>query len=225
MTIRCRLFHLNCVSYLLSSLFFRSVVPFNPSPLDSTPISTVTNPSIAAPAPREFLWWNKDCDSYLDALDSNGGERFVATHDEDNNETHNWLHVTSSKPDNRAQYEMRYVSESLMMGGIARFGLDCEGPDGHVHGGAMATVADAAAATVVYMSSGGRWGLTTKLECNYRAMLPLCCPAKVEARISDLRKRRATVEWEISSLTEIDKKGVPLRHSFGTAEFLLPREE
>jgi len=205
-------------------------VSFTPSSLPNlTPIvsTVVTNPSIAAPTPREFSWWDTNCDSYLDELDSNGGERFVATHDdEDNNqETHNWLHVTTSTPNNRAQYEMRYVSESRMMGGIARFGLDCEGPDGHVHGGAMATVADAAAATVVYMSSGGRWGLTTKLECNYRAMLPLCCPAKVEARISDLQKRRATVEWEISSLTEIDKKGVPLRHSFGTAEFLLPREE
>lgn len=113
---------------------------FTPSLPNLTPISAaVTNPSIAAPAPREFSWWDKDCDIYLDELDSNGGERFVATHDEDNQETHNWLHVTNSKPINRAQYEMRYVSESLMMGGIARFGLDCEGPDGHVHGGAMAS--------------------------------------------------------------------------------------
>jgi len=86
-------------------------------------------------------------------------------------------------------------------------------------------MADAAAATVIYMSNGGRWGLTTKIECNYRAMLPLCCPVKIEAKVSDLKKRRAKVEWEISSLTKLDKKGTPVRHSFGIAEFLLPREE
>lgn len=214
------LFLFHCIVPRL--LMVLSLSPSQPSNIPTSP--SLLNPSIAAPSPREFHWWTNDCNSYLDELDSNGGERFVASHDEKNYETHNWLHVTASTPGNRAQYEMRYVSDSLMMGGIVRFGQDCEGPDGHVHGGAIATIADAAAATVVYMSSGGRWGLTTKIECNYRAMLPLNCPAKVEAKISNLKKRRATVEWEISSLTDIDKMGAPVRYSFGVANFLLPRE-
>jgi len=129
-----------CGVFLYHCGVLRVVTSLTPSLPNKNPISpTLTNPSIAAPSPRAFSWWNNDCDSYLDTLDSNGGERFVASHDEEDYETKNWLHVTSSKPDNRAQYEMRYVSENLLLGGIARFGQDCEGPDGHVHGGAMAS--------------------------------------------------------------------------------------
>jgi len=217
---------MRCIIFLCHYVVSGSLVlSLNPSLPNDVAISpSLRNPSIAAPIPRGFHWWTNDCDDYMDKLDSDGGERFVAFHDEENYETHNWLHVTASKPDKRAQYEMRYVPDSLMMAGIVRFGQDCEGPDGHVHGGAMATIADAAAATVVYKSTGGRWGLTTKMECNYRAMLPLNCAAKVEAKVSNLKKRRATVEWVVSSLTDVDKNGAPVRYSFGTADFLLPRE-
>jgi len=75
------------------------------------------NPSIAAKYPREFEWWNDSCDVYLDELEEAGGVRFVAFHDEDETSsandgyqevvTNNWLHVTSSSPRRRVQYEMR----------------------------------------------------------------------------------------------------------------------
>lgn len=192
-----------------------------------------SNPSIAAPSPREFAWWDEDCDRCLDELDGAGGERFVAFHDEDEDEdgtggeevpTHNWLHVTSSTPDRRAQYEVRYVAEEMCLAGVVRFGTDCEGPPGHVHGGAMATVADATTATAAFKAAG-RWGLTTRLDCNYREMLPVKTPVRLEARVTELKKRKATVEWSICSLTGTDRNGEPVRHSFGTAQFLLPREE
>mmetsp|Transcript_4588 Transcript_4588/g.8937 ORF Transcript_4588/g.8937 Transcript_4588/m.8937 type:complete len:121 (-) Transcript_4588:34-396(-) len=119
---------------------------------------------------------------------------------------------------------MRYLKEIQSLAGVVRFGKDCEGPPGHVHGGAMATVADAATATVTFLASG-RWGFTTRLDCNYREMLPVETPVCVEAHILELKKRKAIVKWTMSSLTNLDRKGELIRHSFGTAEFLLPRKE
>ena len=75
-----------------------------------------------------------------------------------------------------------------MLSGVARFGEDCEGPPGCVHGGAIATVADAATATATFKAAG-RWGLTTRLECNYREMLPLCTPVKLMATVTSLKAR------------------------------------
>jgi acyl-coenzyme A thioesterase PaaI-like protein len=76
---------------------------------------------------------------------------------------------------------MRWMADEQCLRGVARFGSDCEGPEGHAHGGAIATVADAATATAAYKAAG-RWGLTTKLECNYREMLPTNSPVQLEVR-------------------------------------------
>lgn len=193
------------------------------SEVEAESVTSLINPSIAAPSPRGFHWWNSNCDRYLDELDQDGGERFVAFHD-GNTANNNWLHVTSSTPERRAQYELRYVNETLQLAGVVRFGVDCEGPQGHVHGGAMATVADAITATAVFKASE-RWGLTTRLDCNYREMLPVETPIKVVAIVTELKKRKAIVEWKCFSLTKVDRRGEPVQHSFGTAEFLLPRKE
>ena len=199
--------------------------PFSASPARAAVVrmATATNPSIAATTPCDFPWWDEACGSLIADLDSRGGERFVANHDDDGFDTKNWLHVTSSSPARRAQYEVRWCADEQLFSGIVRFGEDCEGPPGCVHGGAMATAADAATATAT-LKAAGRPGLTTKLECNYREMLPLCTPVRLEARVTTLKPRRTTVEWEIISLTETDKKGEPVRHSFGSADFLLARE-
>ena len=191
----------------------------------STPrMATETNPSISATQPGDFAWWSPECATLISELDAREGERFVASHDDEGFDTHNWLHVTSSSPLRRAQYEMRWCADgSNTLCGVARFGDDCEGPPGCVHGGAMATVADAATATATFKAAG-RWGLTTKLECNYREMLPLKTPVRLEATVTSLKPRRSTVEWQIISLTETDKKGEPVRHAFGAAEFLMARE-
>jgi len=114
------------------------------------------------------------------------------------------------------------VDEVQTLAGIIRFGVDCEGPPGHVHGGAMATVADAATATAVFQACQ-KWGFTTSLNCNYREMLPLGTAVKLEAKVILLKKRKASVEWTIYSLG--DEGQTVARHAFGTADFLLPREE
>ena len=67
------------------------------------------------------------------------------------------------------------------------------------HGGAIATVADAATATATFKAAG-RWGLTTRLECNYREMLPLETPVRLEAKVTTLKPRRSIVEWQLCSL-------------------------
>jgi acyl-coenzyme A thioesterase PaaI-like protein len=184
------------------------------------------NLPLSAPSPREFEWWNSVCDTYLDKLDAAGGERFVASHDEPDETgktaTNNWLHVTSSSPSRRLQYEIRYVEDTQTMGGIVRFGADCEGPEDCAHGGSIASMADALTATCCFKASE-RWGMTTRLECNYRETIPLGTAVKVEAKVVELKKRKASLEWSIHSLAELDRTDNPVRHAFGTADFLLPR--
>ena len=187
-------------------------------------MATEVNPSIAAATPCAFPWWSDECSALIAELDAKGGERFVASHDEEGYDTRNWLHVTSSSPLRRAQYEMRYCAEEQQLCGVARFGEDCEGPPGCVHGGAIATVADAATATAVYKAAG-RWGLTTRLECNYREMLSISTPVRLQASVTALKPRKCVIEWELLSLSELDRKGAPVRHAFGSADFLLAREE
>ena len=194
--------------------------------------------------PRDFEWWDTACDKYLDTLDDRGGQRFVASHDEPEEggtpgttttpppttSTQNWLHVTASCPNHRVQYELRYLAETRTLGGVLRFGQDCEGPVGCAHGGAIATVADALVATCGYQAAQDRWGMTTRLECQYRAAIPLNRPVQIEATVLTLKRRTATVEWTIRSLTTTHRKeqgnrnsGDPIRYAFGSADLLLPR--
>jgi acyl-coenzyme A thioesterase PaaI-like protein len=185
------------------------------------------NQPLSNPVPRKFEWWNSVCDTYLDELDEAGGERFVASHDEPDDtgktNTNNWLHVTSSNPNRRVQYEVRYVDSTQTMGGVVRFGTDCEGPEGCAHGGSIASVADALTATCCFKAASERWGMTTRLDCNYRETIPMGTPVRVEATVVDLKKRKASLEWSIHSLTELDRNKNPVRHAFGSADFLLPR--
>ena len=61
-------------------------------------MATEVNPSIAAATPCAFPWWSDECSALIAELDAKGGERFVASHDEEGYDTRNWLHVTSSSP-------------------------------------------------------------------------------------------------------------------------------
>ena len=45
---------------------------------------------------------------------------------------------------------MRYCADESALSGVARFGEDCEGPPGCVHGGAIATVAGLTIKYLVY---------------------------------------------------------------------------
>ena len=85
-------------------------------------MATEVNPSIAAATPCAFPWWSDECSALIAELDAKGGERFVASHDEEGYDTRNWLHVTSSSPLRRAQYEMRYCAEEQQLCGMSSSG-------------------------------------------------------------------------------------------------------
>lgn len=56
-------------------------------------MATDVNPSIAAATPCDFPWWSDACSTLIADLDAKGGERFVASHDDEGFDTRNWLHV------------------------------------------------------------------------------------------------------------------------------------
>ena len=56
-------------------------------------MATEVNPSIAAATPCDFPWWSDTCSALIADLDAKGGERFVASHDDEGFDTRNWLHV------------------------------------------------------------------------------------------------------------------------------------
>ena len=67
---------------------------------------------------------------------------------------------------------------------------------------------------------------STVIFCAAPSLAPSSAEASAGAAShAELKKRKATVEWSICSLTGTDRNGEPVRHSFGTAQFLLPREE
>ena len=48
---------------------------------------------------------------------------------------------------------------------------------------------------------------------------------RLQASVTALKPRKCVIEWELLSLSELDRKGAPVRHAFGSADFLLAREE
>ena len=47
---------------------------------------------------------------------------------------------------------------------------------------------------------------------------------RLQASVTALKPRKCVIEWELLSLSELDRKGAPVRHAFGSADFLLARK-
>ena len=75
-------------------------------------MATTTNPSIASAKPCEFPWWSDACGALIADLDSRGGERFVAFHDDEGYDTRNWLHVPRD-PLKRAHHRLQATHAEL----------------------------------------------------------------------------------------------------------------
>jgi hypothetical protein len=56
-------------------------------------------------------------------------------------------------------------------------------------------------------------------SCGFHSMIP----SALQARVVALKPRRATVEWQLTSIPAHDQE--PVRHAFGLAEFLLERQK
>ena len=102
--------------------------------------------------------------------------------------------------------------------GEVSFGPAYEGPPGYLHGGAGGLVMDQVlgAATI----RAGLWGMTARLELDYRRPVPLDTPVVCRGRVAEHGARKSVVTGSIALAAEPDRPLVEAR-----AVFVLPREE
>ncbi|MGY1746824.1 PaaI family thioesterase [Blastococcus sp. SYSU D00695] len=106
-------------------------------------------------------------------------------------------------------------------GGVAAettFGLAYEGPPGFLHGGMSGLVLDQVLGTAVIRA--GLWGMTVRLELDYRAPVPLDTPVVLTGRVLETAGRRTVVAGTIAPAAEPDRVLVEARGVFVT-----PRRE
>lgn len=98
------------------------------------------------------------------------------------------------------------------------FGAAYEGPPGYLHGGMSGLVMDQVlgAATI----RAGLWGMTVRLELDYRGPVPLCTPVLLTGRVTEAAGRRSVVTGTIA-LAEDPAR--PLVEARGV--FVAPRPE
>ncbi len=96
------------------------------------------------------------------------------------------------------------------------FGLAYEGPPGYLHGGMSGLVMDQVlgAATI----RAGLWGMTARLELDYRGPVPLHTPVVLAARVTGAEGRKSVVTGTIALAAEPDR---PLVEARGV--FVVPR--
>ena len=102
--------------------------------------------------------------------------------------------------------------------GEVTFGPAHEGPPGFLHGGMSGMVMDQVlgAATI----RAGLWGMTARLELDYRRPVPLGVPVVCRGRVVEHGGRKSVVTGSMALAAEPDRPLVEAR-----AVFVLPREE
>jgi acyl-coenzyme A thioesterase PaaI-like protein len=100
----------------------------------------------------------------------------------------------------------------------ASFGLAYEGPPGFLHGGMSGLVMDQALGAAAIRA--GLWGMTARLELDYRRPVPLDTPVVLRAAVAESAGRKAVVTGTIALASA---PGTPLVEARGL--FVLPREE
>lgn len=98
------------------------------------------------------------------------------------------------------------------------FGLAYEGPPGFLHGGMSGLVMDQVlgAATI----RAGLWGMTVRLELDYRGPVPLHTPVVLTGRVTEAAGRKSVVTGTIALSDAPDR---PLVEARGV--FVAPRRE
>lgn len=95
-----------------------------------------------------------------------------------------------------------------MLVGRAWFGPGSEGPPGHVHGGAVASVLDEAMGAAAWLA--GYPCVAARLEVDYRAMIRLGMDARFEVAIRSVNGRKIATEGRL-----FDESGALLAQSHG----------
>lgn len=111
----------------------------------------------------------------------------------------------------KISFEAFYHPEEHRADMLVTFGALCEGPPGHVHGGAISAIADTCMGICAWYS--GIACVTANLNVNYKSKIPLLNSCILTSRIGKVEGRKITLEYEMKST-----EGV--LHSNGCALFI-----
>ena len=102
--------------------------------------------------------------------------------------------------------------------GEATLGPAYEGPPGYVHGGISSLLMDQLLGSAAI--AAGLWGMTVRLEVDYRRPVPLSTPLTMRAQITEAAGRKCVVTGTIATAAAPDRTLVEAR-----GVFVMPREE
>ena len=102
--------------------------------------------------------------------------------------------------------------------GEATLGAAYEGPPGYVHGGMSSLLMDQLLGSAAI--AAGLWGMTVRLELDYRRPVPLSTPLALQARVTEAAGRKCVVTGTIATAAAPDRTLVEAR-----GVFVMPREE
>jgi acyl-coenzyme A thioesterase PaaI-like protein len=100
----------------------------------------------------------------------------------------------------------------------ATLGMAYEGPPGYVHGGMSSLLMDQLLGSAAI--AAGLWGMTVRLEVDYRRPVPLSTPLVLRARVVEAAGRRCSVTGTIATAQAPDEVLVA-----ASGVFVMPREE
>jgi acyl-coenzyme A thioesterase PaaI-like protein len=102
--------------------------------------------------------------------------------------------------------------------GEALLGPAYEGPPGYVHGGMSSLLMDQLLGSAAI--AAGLWGMTVRLEVDYRRPVPLSTPLTMQAQVTEAAGRKCVVTGTIATAAAPDRTLVEAR-----GVFVMPREE
>ncbi|WP_100499943.1 PaaI family thioesterase [Geodermatophilus chilensis] len=102
--------------------------------------------------------------------------------------------------------------------GEALLGPAYEGPPGYVHGGMSSLLMDQLLGSAAI--AAGLWGMTVRLEVDYRQPVPLSTPLTMQAQVTEAAGRKCVVTGTIATAAAPDRTLVEAR-----GVFVMPREE
>ena len=100
----------------------------------------------------------------------------------------------------------------------ATLGAAYEGPPGYVHGGMSSLLMDQLLGSAAI--AAGLWGMTVRLELDYRRPVPLSTPLALQARVTEAAGRKCVVTGTIATAAAPDRTLVEAR-----GVFVMPRQE
>jgi acyl-coenzyme A thioesterase PaaI-like protein len=100
----------------------------------------------------------------------------------------------------------------------ATLGMAYEGPPGYVHGGVSSLLMDQLLGSAAI--AAGLWGMTVRLEVDYRRPVPLSTPLLLRARVVEAAGRKCVVTGSIATAEAPDRVLVE-----ASGVFVMPREE